>query len=221
MDLVVADPAELRRALRDLAWINRHLGGRRLIRNEIPPLLRGLPAPVRVLDVGTGYADIPRAIVRWARRRGLAMEMECLDHNRQVLELAIQASSTYPEIRFQEGEAGSLPFEDGSFDVVLSSLTLHHLEGDEPVEALREMYRVARRAVLVNDLRRGLWPYLVTRACLLAVSRNRLIRYDGPLSVRRSFLAGELERMAGLAGWKRIRISRHPFFRLALVGEKD
>ena len=94
------------------------------------------------------------------------------------------------------------------------------MEGEEQVRLLRELYRVASRAVVVNDLRRGRWPFLVTWAALHILSRNRLIHHDGPLSVRRSFLPAELLALARRAGWKRARVSRHAFFRLALVGEK-
>jgi 2-polyprenyl-3-methyl-5-hydroxy-6-metoxy-1,4-benzoquinol methylase len=220
MDLPDADPGELAHTLTDLAWINCWLGGTRLVRHHLAALLEGQTAPTRILDVATGYADIPRAIVRWGRRRRLPIEIEAIDHHEQIVRLAQEASAAYPEIRIRRGDALSLPYPDGSFDMVLASLVLHHMEGKEQIRLLRELYRVARRGVLVNDLRRGHWPFLVTWASLHVVSRNRLIHHDGPLSVRRGFLAGELLPLAREAGWKRVQVSHHPFFRLALVGGK-
>ncbi|MBI2113876.1 MAG: methyltransferase domain-containing protein [candidate division NC10 bacterium] len=220
MDLPGADQDELARTLEDLAWINRWLGGIRLVRTELPPIFHGLRGPIRILDVATGYADIPRAIVRWGRQRHLAIKFEGLDHHDEILALARQASATYPEIHLQQANALDLPYPDGHFDVVLASLILHHMEGEEQVRLLRELYRVARRAVLVNDLRRGHWPFLLTWASLHVVSRSRLIHHDGPLSVRRGFLPNELLVLAREAGWTRARVSRHAFFRLALVGKK-
>jgi SAM-dependent methyltransferase len=221
MDLPDADPAELARTLSDLAWINRWLGGMRLIRAHIPSLLDGTAASIRILDVGTGYADIPRAILRWGRRWGLPIEIEAVDHHEQIVRLAQEASAAYPEIRIRRGDALSLPYPEGSFDVVLASLVLHHMEGEEQVQLLRELYRVASHAVLVHDLRRGRWPFLVTWAALHIVSRNRLIHHDGPLSVRRGFRPAELLALAHRAGWKQAGVSHHPFFRLALVGAKS
>ncbi len=220
MDLPCQNGDELARALRDLAWVNRWLGGTRLVRTHLASLIAHASAPVCMLDVATGYADIPRAVVRWARLRGLRIEVEGLDHHDQILALADQASQAYPEIRIQRGNALALPYPDGSFDVVLASLILHHMEGHEQVALLRELYRVARHAVLVNDLHRGHWPFLVTWASLRVASRSRLIHHDGPLSVRRGFLPEELQTLAREAGWTRAQVSRHPFFRLALVGEK-
>jgi len=220
MDLPGAEPGELAPTLKDLAWINRFLGGTRLICDQLASLLPGLPAPIRILDVATGYADIPRAVIRWARRRGFRLAVEALDYHERILELASRASTAYPEIHFQQGNALALPYPDGSFDVVLASLVFHHMEGEEQVRLLRELYRVARRAVLVNDLRRGRWPFLVTWASLHVISRNPQIHHDGPLSVRRGFLREELLALAREAGWAQARVCRYPFFRLALRGEK-
>jgi len=220
MDLPDADPAELARTLSDLAWINRWLGGRRLILHHLAPLLDGRAAPIRILDVGTGCADVPRAIARWARARQLPVEIEGIDHHGRIAALARQRSTAYPEIRIRNADALSLPYPEGSFHVVLASLVLHHMEGEEQVRLLRELYRVASRAVVVNDLRRGRWPFLVTWAALHILSRNRLIHHDGLLSVRRSFLPAELLALARRAGWARAQVARHAFFRLALVGEK-
>ncbi|MFI5338888.1 MAG: methyltransferase domain-containing protein [Candidatus Methylomirabilales bacterium] len=220
MELPDADPGELAQTLDDLAWINRRLGGMRLIHAHLASFLDDHAGPIRILDVGTGYADVPRAIARWGRRIGLPVEIEGVDHHDGILALARHASATYPEIRIRQGDAMALPYPGGSFDIVLASLVLHHMEGEEQVWLLRELYRVARRAVLVNDLRRGYWPFVVTWAALHVVSRSRLTHHDGPLSVRRGFLPTELLALARRAGWVRARVSRHAFFRLALVVEK-
>ena len=220
MDQPGTEIGELAWTLKDLARINHFLGGRRLICGQLASLLPDLPAPTRILDVATGYADIPRAVIRWAGRRGFSLAIEALDHDDRILKLAGLATAAYPEIHFQHGNALALPYPDRSFDIVLASLVLHHMEGEEPVRLLRELYRVARRAVVVNDLRRGRLPFLAGWAGLHLVSRNRLIHHDGPLSFRRGFLPAELLALAREAGWARIRVSRHAFFRLALVGEK-
>jgi 2-polyprenyl-3-methyl-5-hydroxy-6-metoxy-1,4-benzoquinol methylase len=220
IDHLDTDPGELLRFLEDLAWINRWLGGTRLVLTHLVFLLPNLPTPIRILDVATGYADIPRSIARWGRGRGLPIRIEAVDSHAQVLELAQHASQGYPEIHIRHGDALNLPYPDGSFDVVLASLILHHTEGEAQARLLRELYRVARCAVVVNDLRRGRWPLLVTWMSLRLVSRNRIIHHDGPVSVRRGFLGTELLALAHEAGWAQGRVSRHPFFRLALVGEK-
>jgi hypothetical protein len=221
MDAPGLDPAVLRRTLTDLAWINRVLGGSRVVLHELAPLVGGLPSPVRILDVGTGYADIPRAIVRWARRRGIAVEIEALDRNPEIVGLARDACREYPEVRVHVGDALALLHGAGAADVAVASLLLHHMESDEPVRLLRGLHRAASRVVIVNDLRRGWLPLAATWAGLRLLSGEPLIRHDGPLSVRRAFTPGEALALARQAGWARARVSRYPLFRMALVTEKD
>jgi len=220
MDQPGLQAPELLRALETLARVNRRFGGTRLVLRHLAPLCEPSPAPVSILDVGTGFADIPRAIVRWARRRGRPIHITALDRHVGALVFADRACTAYPEIRLREGDALALPFPSGSFDVVLASQILHHLEGTEPVRLLRELARVARRGILVHDLRRGSWPYFVTRAALQLVSRSSVIRHDGPLSIRRGYVPAELLALARDAGWSAPRLARHPFFRLALLEEK-
>jgi len=217
MDEPDLDPRELVRALGTLARINRLFGGTRVIFHHLPGLCDGLSAPVRILDVGTGYADIPRAIVRWARRRGRPVEITALDRHPGTLAVAGRACADYPEIDLQRGDALQLPFPPRSFDVVLASQILHHLEGTESVDLLRELARVARYGILVHDLRRGVLPFAATWVVLHLVSRSPVIRHDGPLSIRRGYMATELDALARAAGWKAWRVSRHAFFRLALL----
>jgi ubiquinone/menaquinone biosynthesis C-methylase UbiE len=224
MDLPGTDMGERDHALRDLARFNRLFGGTRVILAHLAPLLsppRTVPAPIRILDVATGYGDIPRAIAQWARQLGLPVEIEALDHQGGIAELAARASADFPEIRVHAGDALNLSYPDESFDVVFASQVLHHMEGEDQGRLLSGLYRVARRAALVSDLLRGRWPFVVTWAGVHLFSRSRLIRHDGPLSIRRGFLAEELMAMAREAGWRRARVARHIFFRLVLVGRKD
>lgn len=46
-------------------------------------------------------------------------------------------------------EGGALPFEDGTFDLVIAHHALHHI--DDPMPMLREMWRVSRRRVIVHE----------------------------------------------------------------------
>jgi hypothetical protein len=66
--------------------------------------------------------------------------------------------------------------------------------------ALTEMRRVARRGVVINDLRRGLLPFVITAATVLALSRAHYTRHDGVLSARRAYTLPELDDLAAAAG---------------------
>ncbi|PWB80608.1 MAG: SAM-dependent methyltransferase [Candidatus Methylomirabilota bacterium] len=209
---------EIRENLRDLERLNRYFGGVGIVLSYlgrmVGPYLR---SPITILDVATGGADIPRAICRWARKRRLTVTIEAIDCRDQILAAATEWSADFPEIRLRRVHAPPLPYPDGSFDYVISSLFFHHLSGTEGVVLLREMARVARRGLLVNDLLRGQLARLLTAITTRLLSGNRLTRHDGPISVLRSFRPPELRRMAIEAGLADVRLSRHPWFRLALT----
>jgi len=93
-----------------------------------------------------------------------------------------------------------LPYPDGSFDIAHTSLVVHHLGPGDAVVLLREMLRVARSGIVVNDLDRS-WPTWLG-AWLLAhtVARSRYTRHDGPLSVRRAYTRDEMTDLIREAG---------------------
>jgi ubiquinone/menaquinone biosynthesis C-methylase UbiE len=211
------DLSELTQSLDQVAEVNALLGGRRAVWLALRPLLRR-DAPLHILDVGTGSADIPVDIVRRTRRAGLDVCITATDIHPQMRAIAQQRTKHIAEIRVAPADALTLPYADDSFDVVLLSLTLHHFEGRSQVSALREARRVARRAVIVNELERCRANWYGAR--LLAATRwrgNRLTRHDGPLSVLRAFTIPELRQLADAAGLDIISLRRRFFFRLVLV----
>jgi ubiquinone/menaquinone biosynthesis C-methylase UbiE len=217
MDASEVPEAELAVDLRNLAWINRLLGGIAVIRAHLPGKNSRARAaePWSVLDVATGGGDIPRWLVHHGGWRGPLL---AADLHPQMLDLARRWSAGLP-IRFLRCDARRLPFRDRSVDLVLCSLMLHHLTEVDALSALRELARVARRRLVLNDLRRSRVAYiliwLITR-----FSRNRLTRYDSPVSVERAFTPDELAalaRKAGLDQSGQFRIHRHLYYRMALV----
>ena len=193
---------DLRANLRDIRWLNRWVGGVAIALRCTDQVTAGMSS-VRVLDVATGSADIPLALNRWAHHRGLDLEVVGLDISDEILAEARHTVGSCA-IQLVKGDARRLPFDDRTFDVVLCSLALHHLDSIGACSALREMWRVARRAVIVIDLRRSYPAYAGTWMVTRAFARNRMTRHDGPLSVLRAYTpreVGALATAAGLEGW--------------------
>lgn len=213
------DPGELAGNLRDLARINRWFGGTRIVLRALERLVAAQPpgADLWVLDVATGGGDVPLVVARWARRRGLRPRIVATDLNRRVLAEARRGTAGEPAIRLVRHDAVALSFRDRSFDVALCSLTAHHLPPDGVALLLHELRRVARLGFVLNDLERS-WPgwiaaWLATRL----ISRNRLTRHDGPLSVRRAYTVPELAGLARRASVA-VEVRRAWPFRLVAVG---
>jgi 2-polyprenyl-3-methyl-5-hydroxy-6-metoxy-1,4-benzoquinol methylase len=217
MDRPDLDPATLAHTLTDLARINRMFGATQVVLDSVTAWLATAPGPWTLLDVGTGSADIARALVDWARPRGIALTIEAIEKHPTTREFAAHACRGYPEIHIREGDALALPYAAQRFDLAFASQVLHHLDDREPAQFLQELRRVAAR-LLISDLRRGAVPFLSTWCALHVVSTSLLIQNDGPLSIRRGFRASELRALAEAAGWHDIRVTRQRFFRLVLTG---
>jgi ubiquinone/menaquinone biosynthesis C-methylase UbiE len=211
---------ELSANLRDLERLNRLFGGTRLILRHLRPMLRRAETgEIRILDVATGGADIPAAIVRWARRHGRRVQIVGIDKNPQMLRAAGDRMRRYPEVSLEIADALALPYPAASFDVVLCSLALHHLSYAEGVRLLGALDRIGRWGFIVNDLLRSWHAYLLTWLAMRTFCRGRLVRHDGPLSIRRAYTLSELRAMVDAAGVDGVRIYPHPFFRVAMVKE--
>jgi len=188
--------------LRDLRRVNRLLGGTRLSRLAIAGLWPD-GTSLAVLDVGTGGADIPVSLLADAARRGRSLRVEAIDSRPEVIEaarLARPAVDRVSGLSLRVADGLALPYPDGAFDVAHCSMVVHHLEPAEAVALLREMARVSRLGVVVNDLVRGRLFWAGAWVMSHAATRNRLTRNDAPLSVRRAFSRAELRALAAEAG---------------------
>jgi SAM-dependent methyltransferase len=192
LDAPDVDPRVVRRSLRDVALSNRLFGGVRAVLAEIAPTLAaarraGAGTLLTLLDVGTGYGDIPARAREAAARRGVSLATVGLDMaeelaagNRQRIGLSVC------------GDALALPFADRSVDLVTCSQVLHHFPDAEARLLLRELDRVARRRVVVSELRRS---WLAAGGIWLAsfpLGFHPVSRHDGVVSVMRGFTRREL-----------------------------
>ena len=195
LDAPVPDLVELRKNLDDIYRLNRLIGATGRLIRRTAELVVGVPETIRVLDVGTGSADIPIALVAWARRSGARIRVTAVDHSPQVVAVARERVAGYPEIEVVEGDGASLPFRAGSYHAATCSLTLHHLGEPDSLRLLRNLDRATRHGFVISDLTRGLVAYWSTWVFIHALTRNRLTRHDGPLSVKRAYTAAELRQL--------------------------
>jgi SAM-dependent methyltransferase len=210
LDNPAADPAIVAESLRNIARANRWFGGASAVRFGLSRTLDRLPPgqTLSLLDLGTGLGDLPGAARRWGARRGIAVVPLGLELNRVAARLA-KASGLATAVAC----AGTPPIRDKSVDVVLVSQLAHHLSPSSIVRLFRTCDRLARRAVIVSDLRR----HPVAAAAFWCGGRllgfDAVTLSDGATSIRRGFTRRELLDLLGLAG-VRGEVSRRRGFRL-------
>lgn len=216
------DPAELRQEMATLENANRWLGAHVLMLESVRRLLGSHPpATLRVLDLGTGLADIPRALVTWARQNGLPIAVTAVDRNPIILEFARAACRDWPEISLERHDLRTLPYAPDSFDVVLCSLALHHFSAADTAAILRRMRELARCGYIASDLRRNRLAIATTWLVTLLLFHRRAFRRDAVQSCRAAFTVHELQAIAQEAGLGNFSISKqHWFFRMTLEGRK-
>jgi 2-polyprenyl-3-methyl-5-hydroxy-6-metoxy-1,4-benzoquinol methylase len=220
MDRPGIDPAMLREELQMLENFNRHLGGHQLVLEYVQRLLgSSRTESLNILDLATGIADIPRAIVAWARQRRLLITITAVDGNPQVLQIADEFCRDWPEIRLEQHDLRALPYANDSFDILLCSQALHHFDSADAITILRQMEKIARVGYIVNDLRRNWSAIFSTELLARTLVRSRIFRHDALQSCRAAFTVRELQALAEQAGLDNFHIHRHHwFFRMVLEG---
>ncbi len=222
MDDPDVDRAQLERSLRFIRTVNRRLGGARAALGHLRRWSKRWPAneAIRIIDVGTGSADIPLAICRWADRTGRQVRITAVDAHPTTLELAREHVGDRAEIELVHADALQLmdQFTPRQFDYAHAGMFLHHLNDIEVMTVLRIMDRLTRRGLIWNDLTRGRLERLFVR--LLVVGQPEIVRHDAIVSVAAGFTRKEaldLARRVGLGG---IAYHRHLFGRFTLTSEK-
>jgi len=177
---------------RFMTIINAWAGGTAVVRRFLAEKAReaGCGGALRVLDVGAGSCDIPLAVSRWARRRGLCLQFTCLEPSASAVALARTrlALADDPDVRvLQEDVFDHRPAD--AYDFATASMCFHHFKDEEILEILRRLRTFVRKGVLINDLRRASPAWL--GACLLTAGKPAGLRHDALVSIRRGFKISE------------------------------
>ncbi len=219
LDAENLDDVALRLNLRDIRRINALLGWTAFTARSVVQAARRLGrSSFTLLDVCSGSADIPLAIARQARRRGLRPDITATDYSAQIVAIARGQVSGYPEIRIEQCDALALPYAPGSFDIALCTLAMHHFSPDIAVEVLRNMGQVARHVMVFDALRDPLAYYGVQILTHL-IPMHPMTRHDAPASVRRAYRAAEAKKLAERAGLSAIHAHVDFPFRLVLTAD--
>jgi ubiquinone/menaquinone biosynthesis C-methylase UbiE len=213
LDSDAGSPEEIAASLRDLRWFNKWFGGIGTSRALIDTVSRITnKTDLSVLEVASGDGFVPQLLRKDFERSGVRLKFTLLDRAASHL----PRNGMTPKLA---GDAFNLPFRDCSFDLVSSSLFVHHLAPEEVIAFASEALRVCRVALLVHDLIRH--PlHLALAYAGVPLYRSRITRNDAPASVRQAYTAEEMVRLLQTAGGADVQIQHHFLFRMGVIAWK-
>jgi 2-polyprenyl-3-methyl-5-hydroxy-6-metoxy-1,4-benzoquinol methylase len=222
MDRPELDPALHRQALAGLRRLNWASGSAGILWPAIHPLAKrkGLRA-LSVLDVACGGGDVALDLWRRARRRNIELHITGCDVSSVALDTArAQASEQGVDAQWLQLDALTQPLP-GEFDVVMSSLFLHHLADNDAARLLAKMAGSAGHLLLVNDLRRSRAGYLLAQLACRVLTRSPVVHFDGPQSVAAAFTLPEVAVLCRQAKLERAQVRRRWPCRFLLSWQRD
>lgn len=94
-----------------------------------------------ILDVGCGEGFTLNRL----REQKIGNKLEGIEYLKTAIELG---KKMYPDIKIKQGNIYNLPYADNSFDLVLCTEVLEHLE--DPEKGLKELVRVAKKYLIIS-----------------------------------------------------------------------
>ena len=204
---------EIADSLADLRWFNRWFGGLSTTRTlfETAADVTG-QKKFTVLEVAAGDGYLMQTVANDLAEKGIQLDITLLDRAATHL----PRNGGMPKI---SADALRLPFRNGSFDLVASSLFLHHLPPDQAVQFAREALRVCSKAVVVHDLIRH--PvHLALAYAGVPLYSSRITRNDAPASVWQAYTPEEMVGFFRVAGATDVRVDERYLYRMGVIARK-
>lgn len=216
LDRDLGTPAEVAGSVRDLRMFNRYFGGIRAGHRLVRRVARATGSSrLSLLDVGSASGDVTAALRRRLAREGVELSFTLLD---RVASHFGTRDGNGDVLRVQ-GDALALPFRNDAVDVVNCGLFAHHLEPDELVAFFDDALRVARHALIINDVCRSA-VHLALVYAGLPLYASRLTRHDAPASVRRAYTVAEMRAIVERTRAPRAEYSQHYLYRMGVIAWK-
>jgi 2-polyprenyl-3-methyl-5-hydroxy-6-metoxy-1,4-benzoquinol methylase len=138
---------------------------------------------MKILDIGCGDGETLRGIEHYAQTKRFNLKLTGIDLNGSVISAAVKRTLS-SNIEYIHGDALK---HDRDYDLIISSLTMHHMRNEQIIKIIQWMVLHANHGWFVSDLHRHCLPYYFIKYWTRIFRFNPLICHDAPLSVARSF----------------------------------
>lgn len=184
--------------LEDINRANLLLNGNKPTLSAVNKLIRdGIRKSYTILDVGCGDGTLLREVARWARRNNHSVICIGIDLSENALNVARKKSADFPEIRYAQQDVLDATFAANfECDILLCTLTMHHLYNEDIPKFLERFTKLARTGVIINDLQRSLFAYYLFKVFSAIFIKTKIAKHDGLLSIKSGFTKKELKRFS-------------------------
>ena len=170
-------------------------------------------AGCRVLDIGTGSGLLAIELARLPDRDFKITGVDISEEMLQIARENVKQAGFSHRITLKVASASSIPFADGSFDIVVSNASLHHWSN--PPAVFSEIKRVSSQGslCLIRDNMRlpPLYSPLIDIICFLkrmsAECRDLWVR-----AIQASYTTAEMKAILAMSGLKGGKVSINPTF---------
>jgi 2-polyprenyl-3-methyl-5-hydroxy-6-metoxy-1,4-benzoquinol methylase len=212
----------LKEALDKIAKINQLLGGNQLTLQGFQELLADIPKDneIKIVDVGCGNGDMLRIIADYGVENDWDFKLLGIDANNFTINYARELSIHYPNISYSCEDIFGPSFNELKYDIVLSTLTLHHFKCEEIIKLMTIFNKNSKIGIVINDLQRSSVAYRLFKALCVVFQLNKMSREDGLTSILRGFKKQELVNYSEKLNLKKYTIQWKWAFRYQWIIQK-
>ncbi len=221
MDDPEIDDIALNTALSDISRVNKMLGGNAITIKAVHKLLhdQNQEREFTILDLGCGDGEMLRAISDSFKTKKKRIRLIGVDLNEKSISYARKKSASYPEIEFSTLDLLEIDASKLSCDIIICTLTLHHLKCEEIKKVMKKSVELAKIGIVINDLQRSPIAYYLFKLFSFFFIKGYIAKNDGLVSIKRGFRKKELVNYAKALRLKHYRIDWKWAFRYRWIVE--
>ncbi|MEO7445523.1 MAG: methyltransferase domain-containing protein [Ferruginibacter sp.] len=210
--------AAIRQNMKELNFINRHLGGHAITIAGLKQFIKTSDnTTFHIAEIGCGGGDNLAAMYTYLKKHSpeLKVQFTGIDINKYCLEFAQEQYPNLPATWLHSD------YKIASFEsqpqLIFSSLFCHHFQDEDLVFMLQWMKDNATKGFFINDLQRHPIAWGSIKFLSRMFSSSFMVKNDAPLSVLRGFHKNEWKTLLAQAGIKIYKIEWKWAFRFLLT----
>lgn len=207
--------ADIRQNMKELNFINTHLGGHAITIKGFKQLVQGKKT-IKVCEIGCGGGDNLLAIYNWCKKKNIRVQLVGIDYNADCISVA-REQLPFAGTRLITADYKTADLGEEKPDIIFSSLFCHHFSNEELVCMLKWMQRNSAAGFFINDLHRHILAYYSIKILTGLFSKSYLVKNDAPLSVQRGFVKKEWKYLLAQSAVKNYSIEWKWAFRWLIV----